>query len=322
MSTRSPCRGQTSRVWSAVTCRHHPASPEVRIIGSPTAGLMVGAAPWSQVKVLLACREFQRPAIYVVTGRLDGSTQPAAYIGQTVNPRDRMADHKRTPRLAPERLSVITSRPILCAEDNEGLSSSALNALEKVLHDAVLLSRSHVITSTPPSDRQIQASDEAVAQRWVDDLRHPLIDAGTPILEAGVANTPNRDAFTLAPVAPAPARPVRVGWSQDWPTDLLRRREAAFHVLDKDGVKATAVQCDGWTVILAGSQVRKDPAGFIQDGLDRKRILLREQAILRPDERRPEVLDLTVPIAVPSLTNGGRLILGDNSPKSVWRRLA
>lgn len=310
--------------------------PSVRLIDSPDTALVVGAAPTAEIGRLLRCPPFrQRPLAYLLIASGDAAQPTQLYIGETLDGEERMAEHRRDPRLPADDVVLIACHAAAFGRD-------AIQALQHGLTAQAHRAARCRVVGKPPQRSWLQIADPQQIANWLAVLRTMLMAAGCNLLEPpgarlqprlvavtgapqdGLRGRPEPGAIARAvPAAPPdpvlrlePASPLPQGFTLDLPPDLHTRAGARRYVLAWDGMRAEAVAFGDWTILCAGSQVASDEAG-IQPCLSRKRRDLRAAGVLRPSGRRGP-LRVAHDVALPSLTNACRVVTGTNRPGALW----
>jgi len=304
--------------------------PEVRLVTSPDSALVVGTAPVTQSDHLLRHSAFRaRPLTYLLLAPTSATAIAPGelYVGETIDGAARFAKHRRNPALAAETVVLIA-----CLSNAFG--RDAIQALQHGLTAQARRAGRSRIVGAPPPRSWLQLADPDQLARWLAALRPMLVAAGCSALEPpGMRLRPRlaallplaADAGDLVPDAlaaqPAPgtmALPaVQQGYRLDLPPGLAARPDAQHYTLAFAGVRAEAVRAGSWTVLRAGSRVILADDSSIQICLSRKRQALAEAGVLRPC-RRHGLLQVTRDVALPSLTNAGRVVTGTNLPRTIW----
>jgi hypothetical protein len=288
------------------TCvRTRPDLPaSVRLVNAATSTLLVGVAPWSQARRLAALPEFSTPAVYVLDGE-------AGRIGKTGDLDQRLRDHSRTPPMARIDEVVVVTSPAFTADVTTCLEA----ALSQIARSAGVLP----IIGAPLAMPVLDPHEDRDLLHWLAEMPTLLLAAGCRLFEADYEPMPARIAAPEddGPVAIG-AGAVRQGWDETFPADLLRRPTTAHYVLERNDLRAEAAVNACWTVLKAGSQLTAETQTWDQVGVANKRKYLRDHGLLKP-EPAGRYFRLARDIALPSLTNAGRLVLGTNHPATVWR---
>lgn len=275
--------------------------PSVRLVGAPTSTLQVGVAPWSQARSLAALPQFASPSVYALIGS-------AGRVGKTRDLGQRLYDHRKSPPM--ERIDevvVVTSAYF---------TSDTVTLLEAVLDNRAREAGVLPIIGAPLHMPPLDAPQHRDLRHWLGEMP-ALLAAGCRLFEPDYAPMPTRIEEPQAERPPAiGSGAVRQGWEEAFPADLLRRPATTHYVLERDDLRAEAAVHDCWTVLKAGSQLTAATSTWDQPGVAQKRRDLCERGLLAPAGR---FLRLVQTIALPSLTNAGRLVLGTNELASVWR---
>ena len=276
--------------------------PSVRLVGAPTSTLQVGVAPWSQARSLAALPQFASPSVYALIGS-------AGRVGRTADLGQRLRDHRKSPPM--ERIDevvVVTSAHF---------TSDTVTLLEAVLDNRAREAGVLPIIGAPLHMPSLDAPQQRDLRHWLGEMPALLLAAGCRLFEPDYAPMPTRIEEPQAERPPAiGSGAVRQGWEEAFPADLLRRPATTHYVVERDGLRAEAAVHDCWTVLKAGSQLTASTTTWDQPGVAQKRRDLCERGLV---VLAGGLLRLLRDIAVPSLTNAARLVLGTNEPASVWR---
>ena len=279
-----------------------PASD--RLVTTRTSTLVVGAAPWEQARCLAALPEFSSPAVYALVGS-------GGRIGRTGDLGQRFRDHRRSPPMARIDEAFVIASP--------GFTSDTVTAAEAVLTQAARKAGVMPIVGAELAMPVLDPVEDCDLLRWLREMPPLLLAAGCRLFEPDYEPMPERlgDAEDDRPPTIGSGA-VRQGWEEAFPADLLHRPATAHYRLERDDLRAEAAVHDRWTVLKRGSLLTAETETWDQAGVAEKRRRLRERGLLAPAGR---VLRLVRDIALPSLTNAGRLVLGTNQPATVWRAL-
>ncbi|WP_114946117.1 hypothetical protein [Microvirga calopogonii] len=295
-----------------------------RLITTPTSGLVVGIAPVTDAPILLTRTLFQRPLCYALFHRgalrelgIDGVDAPEARIGETMWPLRRFEEHFNAPPLPIEELLLVASR------DEDGFGRDEIVALQEILTERAVRAGRYEVTGAPPTRSWLRQVQPQLVEHWLADLRPMLISAGCDMFEPRRAVLVPRHmarpipAHEPIPQAQAALPPLPSGFTVDVPEDLLSHPEARRYRLTFNGASAQARVIGPWTVLEKGSFVAGEDRLGIQPCLANKRRLMQERGVLRPAARQG-LLRVTRHVALPSLTNAGRVVTGGNGPKDLW----
>lgn len=282
-----------------------PAS--VRLVTTPTSTLTVGAAPWRHARRLAQMPVFAGACIYVLAG-------DEMRIGKSTGLAARLRDHRRTMPMRRIDQTFVVASP--------GFGADAITALEAILTQAArkagVMPVVGALLRPPPLDH---ARDNDVLH-WLRELPALLLASGCTLFDTDFAPQVERaieaDARPDERTVPVGSGAVREGWRRDFPADLLEHPATLHFVLERGALRARASVNGPWTVLRAGSLLTAAPETSEQEGIARKRKRLLEFGLLDPAGTFGR---LNRDIAVPSLTNGGRLAAGTNIPASAWRAL-
>lgn len=280
--------------------------PSGRLVTTPTSTLVVGTAPWRHGARLAGLAVFTGPCVYILSGA-------GARIGKTGAIGKRLRDHRMAPPMPRIDDVVVITSP--------NFTSDTITALEAVLTCAARKAGVVAIIGAPLRAPSLDPSTDYDLLRWLSDLPPMLMAAGCTLIESDYAPLPERrgDIVQRDPATEGIGRgAVGRGWDELFPTGILDDGMSSHFVLERGGLRAEAVVHGDWTVLKAGSLLTAETKTSDQIGVSRKRERLRNEGLLLKDGRYHR---LARSIAVPSLTNGGRLALGSNAPASVWREL-
>jgi hypothetical protein len=282
-----------------------PAS--VRLVTTPTCTLTIGAAPWRHARRLAAMPIFAGPCVYILSGK-------EARIGKSTGLAARLRDHRRTmPMSQIDEVFVISS---------PSFGSDAITALEAILTQAARKAGVMPVVGAPLRPPPLDRARDYDVLRWLDEMPPLLLAAGCTLFDPDFAAQVERAVGAEALREERPAAigsgAVREGWRQDFPADLLERPSTMHFVLERGALRARAAVNGPWTVLRAGSLLTASLETSDQKCIADKRARMREAGLLDP---AGEFGRLNRDIAVPSLTNGGRLASGKNIPASAWRAL-
>ncbi|MDU0341103.1 hypothetical protein [Bosea rubneri] len=282
-----------------------PAS--VRFVTTPTSTLTIGAAPWRHARRLAQMPVFSGPCIYVLAG-------DEIRIGKSTGLAARLRDHRRTMPMPRIDQTFVVASP--------GFGADAITALEAILTQAARKAGVMPVVGAllkPPSLDSIRDHD---VMHWLRELPFLLLASGCTLFDPDFAPQIDRAMESDAPRdeyrVPIGSGAVREGWRRDFPADLLDHPATRHFVLERGALQARASVNGQWTVLRAGSLLTASPETSEQVCIARKRKRLRELGLLDPAGVFGR---LNRDIAVPSLTNGGRLASGTNIPASAWRAL-
>jgi hypothetical protein len=242
------------------------------------------------------------PAVYALIGS-------AGRVGRTADLGQRLRDHRKSPPM--ERIDevvVVTSAHF---------TSDTVTLLEAVLDNRAREAGVLPIIGAPLHMPPLDAPQQRDLRHWLGEMPALLLAAGCRLFEPDYVPMPTRieepqAERTLAIGSGA----VRQGWEEAFPADLLRRPATTHYVVERDGLRAEAAVHDCWTVLKAGSQLTAATSTWDQSGVAQKRRDLCERGLIVP---AGGWLRLLRDIALPSLTNAARLVLGTNELASVWR---
>lgn len=308
---------------------------DLRLITAPNLNLIVGVADWSLRHRLLRRPELAGAICYGIVGHARDLSapahSPAIYWGQTEQRAARFKRHGQKPRVqAPEAIIVIA-----------GAHPGALGP-EMALGLEYEISRrtraaGRFLAVNEFRGPALRPAQRTALRNWADALAPLLRCAGYPALQRGAASAEpepcrgmtetdhlgtGRGQPQPSPSAGGSASAVRAGWSEHFPADMESLRDAQRFELAYGEVRANAVLYGPWTVIQAGAVARREPIPSHQPCLAAKLEAMKEAGLFAPVPGRADLVQLTRAIAVPSLTNGVRLLVGDNGSASRWRRVA
>ena len=282
-----------------------PAS--VRLVTTPTCTLTIGAAPWRHARRLATLPIFAGPCVYILAGK-------EVRIGKSTGLAARLRDHRRTmPMSQIDQVFVISS---------PGFGSDAITTLEAILTQAARKASVMPVVGAPLRSPPLDRARDYDVLRWLDEMPPLLLASGCMLFDPDFAAQVERavvaDVTREERSAAIGSGAVREGWRQDFPADLLERPSTMHFVLERGALRARAAVNGPWTVLRAGSLLTASLETSDQKCIADKRARMREFGLLRPEG---EFYRLNRDIAVPSLTNGGRLASGTNIPASAWRAL-
>ncbi len=308
---------------------------DLRLITAPNLNLILGVADWSLRHRLLLRPELEGAICYGIVGHArDPSApahRPAIYWGQTEQCVARFKRHGQKPRVrAPEAIIVLA-----------GAYPGALGP-EMALGLEYEVSRrtraaGRFLAANEFRGPALRPAQQTTLRNWADALVPLLRCAGYPALHQGTVSAerePRPDSPETGPLETDRMRPhlspsfdettsaVRAGWSEHFPVDIESRRDAQRFELAYGEVRARAVIQGPWTVIQAGAVARREPIPSHQSCLAAKLEAMTEAGLFAAVPGRADLMRLTRSIALPSLTNGVRLLVGDNGSANRWRRVA
>ncbi|MBM6579374.1 hypothetical protein ILT44_04185 [Microvirga sp. BT689] len=278
--------------------RHPAGLPfDVRIVTSPVTPLVLGTCLVDNVRSLVGLSEMHGPAAYL---HVDPDT---ARAGETVfAPRRLLAHDGAPPFEGVEQVIIIRSQDPYFGKDEVMLLQSALAA------GIAAAGRCTVIQGTGHPSVPVQPGQRALLRRWMADLRLLLIGCGFHGLEPVSAAELCRSGPTT-------------GFSVAVPHELLDGSNVQRYRIERDGIRAECSRVGPWTILHRGSTLRPNPIESYQVGLAEKRKALTAEGILVSGRTERDPFTLTADIAVPSLTNASRLVLGNNSGPDAWQEV-
>ena len=203
-----------------------------------------------------------------------------------------------------------------------GFTSDTVTAAEAVLTQAARKAGVMPVVGAPLRSPPLDRARDYDVLRWLDEMPPLLLASGCTLFDPDFAAQVERAVVADVTREESPAAigsgAVREGWRQDFPADLLERPSTMHFVLERGALQARASVNGPWTVLRAGSLLTASTETSDQKCIADKRARMRELGLLRSDGG---FYRLNRDIAVPSLTNGGRLASGTNIPASAWRAL-
>ena len=280
-------------------CTHirHPAGLplDVRIITSPVTPLVLGTCLVDNVRHLMNLSEMKGPAAYL---HFDPD---AARTGETLFAPRRLMDHETT------RPFDTVTQVIVIRSTSEWFGKDSVMALQAEIAARISdAGRCTLIQGTGHPAAAPQPGQRALLRRWISDLRAMIVDCGF---------------FGLEPAETATARhgaPSK-GFSVAIPEELLDGSSVERFRIERDGIRAECSRLGPWTVLHRGSSLRPTPISSYQDGLAEKRRALMEEGILVAGDAVGDPLTLSADVALPSMTNAARLVLGTNTSSMLWQ---
>lgn len=292
-----------------VTCLHVEAlPPTVRIIKEASCTLVLVVAPVGHTRAVLKAFEGDEAAIYGLarSGALTelGLLEPATRFGSTErHPRERLRRH-----LANPPVPAATTMFVVAGRTSGILTADLARALESELARSTRLAGSYRVVGQYALPN-LSAPMRALVDRWVEELRWLLIDAGLPVLEETAED----------PAPPEPLTELRSGYNLQVPPGYEKLPGVRRWQLRVGNVRATAICGPDWTVIQRGATAPVLELPSHQLCLRRKREELVEIGAFRKRPGRPDLWELNCDLQVPSRVNGGRLLAGTNLPGRFWR---
>jgi hypothetical protein len=312
-----------------------------RLVTMLGSDLVVGVAPIDEVSVLFKQKALTSYAAYLALSRTqegyhvafhapddDGERAVAgeggrgsgqAKVGETVDVPRRWGEHLRLPPLRIDRLYIVGSM------HQARIGKDGILALQALITRQIERAGHCTVVGAPPQDAMLQRVDPGLGARWLADARQLLVGAGCFALEPRGAWL--RPAIHIPPRAHAGTDPdapvelslpsgVKRGYRLDVPLPVFGLPQARRYALAWRDLRATALCVAGWTILEAGSTLAAKDRSDIQPGVaNKRRQLVTAGAAYLGDDG---LLHLRVPVVIPSLTNGGRLVTATNLPGCLW----